>query len=143
MTAALPEPSAGLLCFHFPEQTIACAAGFLTACRKYVILIIIFPLRNIGQFKTGKRGDLHEKTIAAVTASLLLCLTCTAPEQPVCAAEGENVDIACICDNGLNISYHDYYTWTSPICSNLVPLEDGGWMRVQSSLDSQDHPRQR
>ena len=82
-----------------------------------------------------------KKTIAAVTASLLLCLTCTAPEQPVCAAEGENVDIACICDNGLNISYHDYYTWTSPICSNLVPLEDGGWMRVQSSLDSQDQVR--
>ena len=82
-----------------------------------------------------------KKTIAVVTASLLLCLTCTAPEQSVCAAEREDVGISCICDNGLNISGHDYTIWTQPIFSNLVPLEEGGWMRVQTTVDRLDQVR--
>ena len=83
-----------------------------------------------------------KKTIAVVTASLL-CLSCTAPVQPICAAERENVAITCICDNGLNINTqnYDYYAWAGPICSHLVPLEDGGWMRVQTTVDSQDQVR--
>ena len=82
-----------------------------------------------------------KKKIAAVTASLLLCLTCTAPVQPVLAAEGEIEPIACICDSGFNVNCREYYVWANVTCSNLVPLEDGGWMRVQTFWDRKDPVR--
>lgn len=51
-----------------------------------------------------------KKKIAAVTASLLLCLTCTAPVQPVCAV-GETEPIACLSEDGFNTYCHNYLIW--------------------------------
>ncbi len=79
-----------------------------------------------------------KKKIAAITAALMLCLPCTAPVQPVCAAEGETESIACVSDSGFNVNGREYYVWAGATCSNLVPLEDGGWMRVQTFWESKD-----
>lgn len=72
------------------------------------------------------------KKFTAITASLLLCLNCTVPVQPICAADGETEPVACVSDSGFNVYCHNYMKWASVTCSNLVPLEDGGWMRVQT-----------
>ena len=81
------------------------------------------------------------KMSAVFTAAMMLCLTCTAPAQPVCAAEGETEPIACFSDNNFNICCHNYLKWASVTCSDLVPLEDGGWMRVQTFWDRKDQVR--
>ena len=79
-----------------------------------------------------------KKKIAAITASLL-CLTCTAPVQPICAAT-ETEPIACVYDDGFNLNLHNYsYSlWTNVAYSNLVPLDGGGWMRVQTFCERKD-----
>ena len=68
-----------------------------------------------------------------LTASSLMCDAGSVLSNPVCAAE----DIRCITDIGSNINRHDYCTnpnYADPILSNLVPLSDGSWMRVQGGI---------
>ena len=72
-----------------------------------------------------------KKALASITAALLMCISCIPPVQQAGAEENAPV-ISCITDEGYNIDGHNYPTWASPLYSNLVPLEDGSWMRVQS-----------
>ncbi len=76
-----------------------------------------------------------KKMLAALTASIMLCLSAPAPLQTVCAEEPRS-NICCFTDEGSNLNHHNYYgvyhNWAEPIYSYLHPLPDGRWMRVQT-----------